>query len=236
MFAGTKVKNPTATREKLIDAATATMRRQGYCATTVDQICVEAGVTKGAFFHYFGSKEDLAVATVEAWCREGVYRADLGEAGNDPLVRLDCLFVGLIASVRNPGDEPLACLLGMVAQELGHSGGRLREVCSDGLEGWTALVSRLLRAAKEAHPVRMEFDPDALAWTLNALWQGSLLVAKTRGDPEIAANNLRQARAHVKRLFDPHPPGPGAAVRRMSSAGSESVPSDSDIGEGGSLP
>ena len=38
------------------------IRAQGYSATTVDDICGAAGLTKGAFFHHFKSKEDLAVA------------------------------------------------------------------------------------------------------------------------------------------------------------------------------
>src|SRR3546814_16363930 len=54
-------------RAKLIAEAHTTVRKQGYSATTVDQICAAAGVTKGAFFRHFASKEDLAVAAAEGW-------------------------------------------------------------------------------------------------------------------------------------------------------------------------
>ena len=47
---------------KTFDAALAVIRSQGYAATTVDELCFAAGVTKGAFFHHFKSKEDLGVA------------------------------------------------------------------------------------------------------------------------------------------------------------------------------
>ncbi len=40
------------------------MRQRGFSATTVDDICLEAGVTKGGFFHYFKSNDDLAAAAV----------------------------------------------------------------------------------------------------------------------------------------------------------------------------
>jgi TetR/AcrR family transcriptional repressor of nem operon len=46
------------TKRKLVDAGVALMRQRGFSATTVDDICAEAGVTKGGFFHYFKSKED----------------------------------------------------------------------------------------------------------------------------------------------------------------------------------
>jgi TetR/AcrR family transcriptional regulator, transcriptional repressor for nem operon len=54
-------------RVKLIEAAIATVRYKGFSATSVDEICAAAGVTKGAFFHHFASKEALAVAAAGAW-------------------------------------------------------------------------------------------------------------------------------------------------------------------------
>src|SRR3546814_12278062 len=54
-------------RGKLVAAAHRTVRRKGYAATSVDEICVAAGVTKGAFFHHFASKEALAVAAAAGW-------------------------------------------------------------------------------------------------------------------------------------------------------------------------
>ena len=58
------------TKRKLVDAGVKLMRRQGFNATTVDDICSAAGVTKGGFFHYFKSKEDIAKAAVVRF-REG---------------------------------------------------------------------------------------------------------------------------------------------------------------------
>ena len=52
----------TDARTRLLDAAMTLLRTRGYAATTVDEICAAAGVTKGAFFHHFRSKEDLGVA------------------------------------------------------------------------------------------------------------------------------------------------------------------------------
>jgi TetR/AcrR family transcriptional repressor of nem operon len=55
------------TKRQLVDAAVTLMRIKGYNATTVDDICAAASVTKGAFFHYFKSKEDIAKAAVECF-------------------------------------------------------------------------------------------------------------------------------------------------------------------------
>ncbi len=45
-------------KDKLLDAAVHVVRQKGYAATSVDDLCKAAGVTKGAFFHHFESKED----------------------------------------------------------------------------------------------------------------------------------------------------------------------------------
>ena len=53
-------------RARLLDAALTVIRAKGYADTTVDELCRAAGVTKGAFFHHFRSKEELAVAAAGA--------------------------------------------------------------------------------------------------------------------------------------------------------------------------
>jgi len=53
------------TKNELLNAALAVIRSKGYSATTVDDICRKAGVSKGSFFHYFPSKEHLAIAAAE---------------------------------------------------------------------------------------------------------------------------------------------------------------------------
>src|SRR5215467_15538476 len=60
--ARTRSSDQADARTRLLDAAMRVIRQQGYSATTVDDICGAAGVTKGAFFHHFASKQDLGVA------------------------------------------------------------------------------------------------------------------------------------------------------------------------------
>ncbi len=54
-------------RIRLLEAARDVIRSNGFAATSVDDLCRAADVTKGAFFHHFGSKEALGVAVAEFW-------------------------------------------------------------------------------------------------------------------------------------------------------------------------
>src|SRR5688500_20354331 len=60
-----RTRDPEKTRERILDAAQALILDHGYGATTVDAVVTRAGITKGAFFHHFGSKAALARALVE---------------------------------------------------------------------------------------------------------------------------------------------------------------------------
>ena len=54
-------------RARLLEAARTLVRHRGFAATSVDDLCAAAGVTKGAFFHHFPSKEALGVALIDDW-------------------------------------------------------------------------------------------------------------------------------------------------------------------------
>src|SRR4051794_30909027 len=105
-------------RTRLLDAAMQLIREQGYAATTVDDICGAAGLTKGAFFHHFKSKEDLGVAATTHFAEMaerlfgGAPYLDLA----DPLDRL-LGYVDFRAAILTGPTAGFTCLLGTMVQE-----------------------------------------------------------------------------------------------------------------------
>ena len=85
-----RTRNSLETRTKLLDAARDLIRAKGYSATTVDDICQAAGVTKGGFFHHFESKDQLGVAAAEQFSNmaEQIFGAAPYQALEDPRDRL----------------------------------------------------------------------------------------------------------------------------------------------------
>lgn len=55
------------TRTKIMDAAIKLFSNRGYNAASVDDICAEAGISKGAFYHHFKSKQELFLALLDGW-------------------------------------------------------------------------------------------------------------------------------------------------------------------------
>ncbi len=55
------------TRTKIMEAAIKLFSNRGYNAASVDDICAEAGISKGAFYHHFKSKQELFLALLDGW-------------------------------------------------------------------------------------------------------------------------------------------------------------------------
>lgn len=203
-------RNPSETKRKLVEATLALMLRQGFAGTTVDQICAEAGVTKGSFFHHFDSKDALGRAALDAFADFGtmIYSPAWADPTLDPLEQLYKHLDIMIAIAERPGDST-SCMVGMLSQELSATRSDFREACRDHLITWTSRVAKMLADAKVLHPPKVDFDPESVAWMLNSLWQGSMLIAKARKSPEMIISNVRHGRAYVDSLFGITAPSPG---------------------------
>jgi TetR/AcrR family transcriptional repressor of nem operon len=201
------------TRGRLVAAAQRLMLHQGYAATTVDQICAEVGMTKGSFFHHFASKEAICRAAVDAWGEMGtrLYAQAWQDPTVDPLQQLYRM-LDIMISFTTTRDEPCLCMVGMMSQELALTNPALREVCAGHLDDWTRSVVRLLSEAKQRHRPAADFDPERIAWLLNSIWQGSMLIAKTRQTPDLIVSNLELVRAYVAGLFASTAPAPSTGA------------------------
>ncbi|WP_395748382.1 TetR/AcrR family transcriptional regulator [Prosthecobacter sp.] len=196
-------RDPAATRQRLIDATVRLMLQQGFSATSVDQICKEAGMTKGGFFHHFENKEALGLAAIDWWGRMGtaLYEEAWKDDSIDPLAQLHRL-LEIMSGFTRRSEDAVVCMVGMMSQEMSATSPAFQAACAKELDLWTENAAKLLAAAKKKHKTRTKFDPVKVAWFLNSLWQGSMLIGKTCRSQELIRHNLKLARDYVDGLFE----------------------------------
>ncbi len=189
------------TKERLLDVAQELMLSKGFAATTVDDICEAAQLTKGSLFHYFQSKDALGRALLERFCASaGRMHAALCGVERDPLKRVFNYIEALIKLSQEP-EMMKGCLLGTFAQELCDEYPDIQEICANGFEHWTTQFGEELARAKARYAPKAAFAPREVAEYLIAITEGSLILAKAKKDWKVMARNLRHFKGHVKSLF-----------------------------------
>jgi TetR/AcrR family transcriptional regulator, transcriptional repressor for nem operon len=176
------------TRDRLIAAATEIILIQGLAAARIDGVCERAGLSKGAFFHYFGSKQELAAEVLKAWIERG---ASLFE--NAPFMQAHTAEGRLYGYIDLVGQATtqmpvLGCLVGILSVESAHTDQALRENCSVAFHNWAKDIHAMLKAAAPKHVKPRELD--ALASHFLAVFEGSLILARAHKDPAIVIRQL----------------------------------------------
>jgi TetR/AcrR family transcriptional regulator, transcriptional repressor for nem operon len=189
-------------RTRLLDAARDVIRAQGYAATSVDDLCRAAGVTKGAFFHHFPNKDALAVAAAEWWTATtgAFFAAAPYHAHPDPLDRM----LGYIDFRRDiiAGDiAGFTCLVGTMAQEVYGASPAIREACAASIFGHAATLEPDIAAAMATRGIAGDWTAASLARHTQAVLQGAFILAKASGDAEVARESVDHLRRYVELLF-----------------------------------
>jgi TetR/AcrR family transcriptional repressor of nem operon len=190
------------TRANLVEAAVKLMREKGFTATSVEDICEAAGVTKGSFFHYFKTKEELAKAAVNHFssCQMQAFEAGSFHTLVDPLDRLYGYLDFIATSVRN-SKVLKSCLIGNLTQELALTSPELRSVCAQNFSWHIAYLQSLIEDAARAHPPSAALDADGLARYFFAIVQGSHIFTKATQDTKGMLNNIEHFRKYLQGLF-----------------------------------
>jgi TetR/AcrR family transcriptional regulator, transcriptional repressor for nem operon len=193
----------TSAREKLLNAAVAVIRTKGYGATTVDDLCKTAGVTKGAFFHHFKTKEELGVAATRHWNTfTGALFADAPyHLPADPVERILAYIDFRAAIVEGRSVPEFTCLLGTIVQETYSTNDALRAACDSGISSHATTLENYVSEAMEQRGVG-GFTPESLVLYTQATLQGAFILAKAKGNANVTRDMIAHLRRYIELLFN----------------------------------
>jgi TetR/AcrR family transcriptional regulator, transcriptional repressor for nem operon len=198
-------RDPERTRERLLQAAFREVYRSGFRGAGLDTILAATGVTKGALYYHFGSKEALGYAIVEeivaALPRDKWLRPL--QQSKDPIAAL--IDIVQATSVR-PKDVQGGCPLVNLAQEMSPLDEQFRKRLERIFNGWQEGIATALRRGQSQGTVRRDLVPEETASFLIAMYEGYVLLVKNAQDPKVWNVGIRNIVGWLRTLRAPgHP-------------------------------
>jgi TetR/AcrR family transcriptional repressor of nem operon len=174
-------RDPDRTRERLLEAGFREIHRQGFQPARLEAIVEGAGVTKGALYHHFGSKQALGYAVVDEVLGHLLHEHWLG-----PIEHATDSLDALVATIRRASQSEaveLGCPLNNLAQEMSGVDEGFQQRIAELYRRWEAGVARALQRAQTQGRVRRDVDVAVAATFVVASIAGALGLAKTRKNP-----------------------------------------------------
>ncbi|MCJ8170207.1 TetR/AcrR family transcriptional regulator [Atopomonas sediminilitoris] len=182
-------------RELILAKGAAVITRRGYHGTGVQEIVQAAGIPKGSFYHYFASKEDFALAALEAIYRPRLarYQQALSNPALTPVARVLAYYRDLEQHFAQQTGAQYHCFIGSLSFEMSDVVPALGEQVDKILAESVALLAACLQQAQHAGELAADEDCSNLALFIANAWQGVLTRLKV-------SNDLAPVSAFVQRL------------------------------------
>lgn len=170
-----------ATRQRIIEAAGSRLKRDGIDGSGIATLMADAGLTNGAFYAHFESKDDLVAQTVAEQLRGQRQRFRAlppGRAGLEQLIRA-------YLSVEHRDNPDGGCPSAALLDEIGRSTGATRRAYTDGL---VSVIDDLAARLPSNDPDQSRVQ----ALSVFALLVGTLQVSRALADRQLADDVLEQ--------------------------------------------
>jgi TetR/AcrR family transcriptional repressor of nem operon len=184
----------TDTREVLLTTAMKLFWEKGYGATSIQDILHESRVHAGSLYHFFPTKQDLLLKTLERY-RDGIYPMLLEPAWKgvkDPIEKIFALLARYRQALVST-DCFYGCPIGSLALEIHEPDPPVRALLATNFDGWTAAIEGCLGDAGDRLPA--DIDRKQLASFVLTVMEGGVMQARTQ-------RNVSDFDAAVKLLRD----------------------------------
>lgn len=177
------------TKTKILSISRELFHSRSYADVGIKEICDMAEVQKGSFYHFFKSKQDLAMAVIDDMAEDWAtgFVAEAFDQNLPPMERfdymIDAAYYWQKAAKDLEGRMP-GCLFGNLALEVSTRDDVIRARISAVFSKASSQFFEALEQAVEAGEIA-PLNTEATALAMLAYLEGIILLAKTQNDPEV---------------------------------------------------
>jgi TetR/AcrR family transcriptional repressor of nem operon len=166
-------------KEDILERGVDLLRRNGYNGTGINKVLDEAGIPRGSFYHFFKSKEDFVLSSIEhhAKCTKGFGDKWLLDEDKPPFERLIAFYRARIKALEKENYR-FGCVLHNLTQEIGGSNAKIRRRLLKCINLWISEVAECIAAGQSTGEIRSDIDAKELAAYLHSSYNGSVMRAK----------------------------------------------------------
>jgi TetR/AcrR family transcriptional repressor of nem operon len=169
------------TKQRITQAAKTLFSVHGCEGTTIDDIITASGITKGAFYHYFKSKDDLSKTIIDQLVAEYGHVVDSLPADAQPLERLR-LLLGRLAELNTSGEWVNCRLILRLSTEFQQGQPQLQQRLLRFWQWYLGFLEDLILQCRAAGQIKTNISPKIQTHLLLNLLAGTVILEKTNPD------------------------------------------------------
>lgn len=199
-------RDAAGTRTRILDAAQELILSQGYGGTSLNSILDRTDVTKGAFFHHFESKKELAFAVMERYAEADAATLDAfvsraEKLSRDPLQQILILLTLYEESISAEAGPPSGCLFASYSYQAGLFDEQTNDLVTGAFQHWQDVITPKFEAAIHRHPPRIEVSAEELSMLGLSVFEGGLVLSRSFKSDEVLAAQLHHYRNYIELVF-----------------------------------
>jgi len=185
-------------RDKAVESALATFRKNGFGATTTDDLRLAMGIGRQSFYDTFKGKREIYLEALRKYNSDRVLGFfEIFRKSGSPLKALEGMLTSI--SIESPKDRTLACLGVSSICEFGASDAEVSSINDAAASSIKSVLGKLILEAKNKKEIRSSLDPKETALYLLSVFSGMRVSARAGASPEelnaiaaIAIDGLRK--------------------------------------------
>lgn len=193
------------TRDKILAESKALIYENGFSGTSIDQIIEKTGITKGAFFYHFKTKNALAQTLMEEFAKADLSHMELAlketeHLIEEPLKRL-LKFIQLFIDLTQNYEEPPSCLYASYTSESNQFDQEIIELISETILKWRNTFVELINNVLVESEPKISIDVSSLADLFTVIFEGAFVTSKALNEPDLTAKQLQHLKNYFQLLF-----------------------------------